>query len=208
MEYSIQHMQLGVPVGQTLFGKTVLIIGFGNIGRELATRLKPFGVYILATKRSWNFDAPINGMKGSEDLVDEKGSNEVLLEFASRADIVVTCCHLTPETAGMINSTFLAALRKGALLVNIARGGVLDYGAVKASLEMNHLGGLGIDVAWFEPFDPTDPLLQHPKVLITPHIAGVTDMSYQKMAKVIADTTLEVQAGTSISSIEGIECVN
>lgn len=73
---------------------------------------------------------------------------------------------------------------KGSLLVNIARGGILDYKSVLHHLQSGHLGGLAIDVAWTEPFDPDDPILKFPNVLITPHVAGVTVYSYRKMAKV------------------------
>lgn len=73
---------------------------------------------------------------------------------------------------------------KGSLLVNIARGGLLDYNAVHQHLQSGHLGGLAIDVAWTEPFDPEDPILKFPNVLITPHVAGVTEYSYRTMAKV------------------------
>ena len=73
---------------------------------------------------------------------------------------------------------------QGALLVNIARGGLLDYNAVLHHLESGHLGGLGIDVAWTEPFDPDDAILNFPNVIITPHVAGVTEYSYRYMAKV------------------------
>ncbi len=69
-------------------------------------------------------------------------------------------------------------------MVNVGRGGLLDYDAVMAALESGHLGGLGIDVAWTEPFNPSDSLLKYPNVLITPHIAGVTTLSYQSMSKV------------------------
>lgn len=75
---------------------------------------------------------------------------------------------------------------QGSLLVNIARGGLLDYDAVSHHLEIGHLGGLGIDVAWKEPFDPEDPILSHPNVLITPHLAGVTEYAYRTMAKVLS----------------------
>lgn len=68
--------------------------------------------------------------------------------------------------------------------MNVARGGLLDYDAVLAGLQSGHLGGLAIDVAWSEPFDPSDPILQFPNVLITPHIAGVTTLAYESMAKV------------------------
>lgn len=73
---------------------------------------------------------------------------------------------------------------QGAYIVNVARGGLLDYDAVLAALKSGHLGGLAIDVAWSEPFDPSDPILQFPNVLITPHVAGVTTYSYQNMGKV------------------------
>lgn len=73
---------------------------------------------------------------------------------------------------------------QGSLLVNIARGGLLDYEAIAHYLESGHLGGLGIDVAWTEPFDPNDPILKFKNVLITPHVGGVTEHSYRSMAKV------------------------
>lgn len=79
----------------------------------------------------------------------------------------------------MINFFF-----QGCLLVNIARGGLLDYEAVYNGLKSGDVGGLGTDVAWTEPFDPDDPILKFPNVLLTPHVAGVTEQSYRAMAKV------------------------
>lgn len=75
-------------------------------------------------------------------------------------------------------------LFQGAILVNIARGGLLDYDAVLNHLKCGHLGGLGIDVAWTEPFDPDNAILNFRNVIITPHVAGVTEYSYRYMAKV------------------------
>jgi len=74
--------------------------------------------------------------------------------------------------------------KQGSYLVNIARGRLLDYKAVFDHLESGHLAGLGIDVAWMEPFDPEDPVLKFSNVVITPHVAGVTEYSYRTMAKV------------------------
>lgn len=68
--------------------------------------------------------------------------------------------------------------------MNVARAGLLDYEAVVQHLESGHLGGLGIDVAWKEPFDPNDPVLKFRNVILTPHVAGVTEHSYRSMAKV------------------------
>ena len=84
----------------------------------------------------------------------------------------------------VLHLAFVGLLFQGALLVNIARGGLLEYEAVLCHLKSGRLGGLGIDVAWTEPFDPDDPILKFPNVLITPHVAGVTEHSYRSMAKV------------------------
>ncbi|XP_059461544.1 uncharacterized protein LOC132190539 [Corylus avellana] len=213
MQIAVKQRKLGEPLGETLLGKTVFILGFGNIGIDLARRLRPFGVKIIATKRSWashsqdpsqsNGASVQNG--STHDLVDEKGSQEDIQEFASRADIVVCCLILNSETAGTVNKSFISSMRKGALLVNIARGGLLDYEAVLYNLESGHLGGLGIDVAWTEPFDPNDPILKFKNVLITPHIGGVTEHSFRSMSKVVGDVALQLHAG---SPLTGIEFVN
>lgn len=82
---------------------------------------------------------------------------------------------------------------KGSHLVNIARGKILDYDSVLHHLQSGHLGGLAIDVAWTEPFDPDDPILKFPNVLITPHVAGVTEYSYRKMAKVFVHSNILIK---------------
>ncbi|XP_030513037.1 hydroxypyruvate reductase isoform X2 [Rhodamnia argentea] len=209
MQVSVNQRKLGEPIGETLFGKTVLIVGFGNIGVDLAKRLRPFGVKIIATRRSWclNSQAPLqsngldqNGMSG--DLVDVKGSHNDICNFAGEADIVVCCLSLNKDTVGIINDSFISSMRKGALLINIARGGLLDYEAVAHHLESGHLGGLGTDVAWTEPFDPNDKIFKYKNVLLTPHVAGVTEHSYRSMAKVVGDVVLQLHAGTSVTGIE------
>lgn len=207
MDNSIRLKRLGEPCGETLFGKTVFILGCGNIGIELAKRLKPFGVKILATKRSWssqmNGSSALNGY--IDGLVDEKGSHGDAYKFAGMADIVACCLNMNSETAGVVNHSFIQSMKKGAYLVNVARGGLLDYDAVANGLKSGHLGGLGIDVAWKEPFDPDDPILQLPNVIITPHVAGVTEHSYRSMAKVVGDVAVQLHQG---STMTGIEFVN
>ncbi|XVF46878.1 hypothetical protein PTKIN_Ptkin03bG0063500 [Pterospermum kingtungense] len=208
MQISVKQKKLGVPVGETLLGKTVFIMGFGNIGIDLAKRLKPFGVKIIATKRSWasNMQVPVSKVPSQngdiDDLVDKKGSHGDIYEFASNADIVACCLSLNKGTVGIVNKSFISSMKKGALLVNIARGGLLDYEAVLHHLESGHLGGLGIDVAWTEPFDPDDPVLKFKNVIITPHVAGVTEHSYRTMAKVVGDVALQLHAGNPLEEIE------
>jgi phosphoglycerate dehydrogenase-like enzyme len=180
MQISLRNRLLGEPTGDTLLGKTVFILGYGNIGIELAKRLKPFGSRVIATKRFW----PASIVDSDSRLVDEKGSHEDIYTFAGKADIVVVCLRLNKETAEIVNKEFICSMKKGALLVNIARGGLINYESAFQNLESGHLGGLGIDVAWSEPFDPNDPILKFKNVIITPHVAGVTEYSYRSMAKV------------------------
>lgn len=203
MQIAVNQRKLGEPVGETLFGKTVFILGFGNIGIDLAKRLRGFGVKITATKRSWASN-PQDSCQTNfhNDLVDEKGGHEDIHKFASNADIVVCCLSLNRQTAGIVNKTFISSMRKGAILVNIARGGLLDYEAVLYHLKSGHLGGLGIDVSWSEPFDPDDPILKFKNVVITPHVAGVTEHSYRSMAKVVGDVALQLHAGAPFTGIE------
>lgn len=210
MKNAVKSRKLGEPHGETLFGKTVFIMGFGSIGEELAKRLKPFGVKIIATKRSWasypQDSSQQNGLSATlgciNDLVDEKGCHTDIHKFASVADIVVCCLSMNPETAGIVNECFISSMKKGAYLVNIARGGLLEYSAVMSNLKSGHLGGLGIDVAWTEPFNPDDPILKLPNVLITPHVAGVTELSYRSMAKVVGDVALQLHNGSPLTGIE------
>ncbi|KAM3306038.1 glyoxylate/hydroxypyruvate reductase HPR3 isoform X2 [Capsicum chacoense] len=213
LKISVEQKKLGEPIGDNLQGKTVFILGFGNIGIHLAKRLRPFDVKILATKRSWGrlaqdsskSEAPSVENDCYADLVDERGSHADILKFASKADIVVCCLAMNSETAGIVNNDFISVMRKGAILINISRGGLLDYDAVLTHLKSGHLGGLGIDVAWTEPFDPDDAILKFPDVIITPHVAGVTELSYRYMGKVVGDVALQLHAGEPFA---GIEIVN
>ncbi|KAF3525131.1 hypothetical protein F2Q69_00050542 [Brassica cretica] len=201
MQMSVQSRLLGQPTGGTLLGKTVFILGYGNIGIELAKRLKPFGSRVIATKRSW----PASVMNSDSSLVDEKGSHEDIYTFASKADIVVVCLRLSKETSFDRIVIDISGCFQGALLVNIARGGLVNYESAYQSLESGHLGGLGTDVAWSEPFDPNDPILKFKNVIMTPHVAGVTEYSYRSMAKVVGDVALQLHEGLPLT---GIELVN
>ncbi|XP_057453903.1 uncharacterized protein LOC130745588 [Lotus japonicus] len=203
LQISIQQKKVGEPITDTLLGKTIFILGFGNIGMDLAKRLQPFGVKVIATKRSWTSYA--QNSNDVDDLVDVKGSHEDIYDFARKADIVVCCLTLNKQTAGIIDDKFISSMKKGALLVNVARGGLVDYGAVVNHLKSGHLGGLGTDVAWTEPFDPDDQILKFKNVILTPHVAGVTEHSYRSMAKVVGDVVLQLHAGLPLT---GIELVN
>ncbi|CAL5066112.1 unnamed protein product [Urochloa decumbens] len=109
MDTAVNQKDLGSPTGETIFGKTVLILGFGAIGLEIAKRLKPFGVKILATKRNWSSGSlPCD----IDELVDKKGGPEDMYELAGEADIVITCLLQNNETVGIVDNMFLSVMKK------------------------------------------------------------------------------------------------
>jgi phosphoglycerate dehydrogenase-like enzyme len=165
-----------------LQGKRVLIIGFGNIARELCPRLLPFGVRISALRRSPWGAAPLDpASRAAEAALEDRGTwPQDALRLAAEADVVVVTCKQDAANAGMVGADFLAACRPGVRLVNVARGGLLDYAAVAQALESGKIGGMGLDVQFSEPCDPDDYVARHPAVYLTPHVAGVTEQSCER----------------------------
>lgn len=92
----------------------------------------------------------------------------------------------------MVNSEFYAKAKDGFALINVARGGLLDHAATLAALESGKLLGLGADVWWSEPLDPEDPIAKHEKVIVTPHIGGVTEVSYENMSRKLIEESWKV----------------
>jgi phosphoglycerate dehydrogenase-like enzyme len=141
-----------------LAGSTVMILGYGSIGTAVAARLEPFEVKLIRVARH---------ARSGVHSVDE------LDGLLALADIVVVLLPLTAETEQLLNGDALARMRHGALLVNAARGGVVDYKALLESLRDRRLRA-ALDVTDPEPLPATDPLWDAPGVLITPHLAGDT----------------------------------
>jgi phosphoglycerate dehydrogenase-like enzyme len=146
----------------TLHDATVAVVGFGNIGREVATRLRAFGARIIAVTRSGRPDA----------LADEVVAADRMLDAFERSDAVVLAVPLNAQTRHLIDARALAALRPHAIVINVARGGVVDQTALATALAEGRLGGAGLDVTDPEPLSPDDPLWTLPNALITPHVAG------------------------------------
>jgi phosphoglycerate dehydrogenase-like enzyme len=150
-----------VKIG-TLHGATVAVVGFGNIGREVAVRLRAFGARIVAVTRSGRPDP----------LADESARGEDLLDVLGRTDAVVLALPLNAQTRHLIDAPALAAMQQHALLVNVSRGGVVDQAALTRALVEERIGGAGLDVSDPEPLPADDPLWTLPNALITPHVAG------------------------------------
>lgn len=161
-------------MGRELAGRTVGLIGLGNIGRRVAEICRlAFGCRILATD-PW-LDAATIAAAGAEKVA--------LGDLLAASDIVSVHCPLNAETRGMIGSAALAAMRPAAILVNTARQFIHDEAAVLAALDAGRLAAAGLDCWDREPQpDPANPLLLHPRVLASPHTAGVTHESRRRIA--------------------------
>ena len=154
--------QSGATAIGTLHDATVTVVGFGNIGRQIAARLRGFGARIIAVTRSGRPDP----------LADEVVPSDRMHDALGRSDAVVLAVPLNATTRHLIDARALAAMRPHALLINIARGGVIDQTALATALAEGKLGGAGLDVTDPEPLPPDDPLWSLPNALITPHVAG------------------------------------
>jgi phosphoglycerate dehydrogenase-like enzyme len=183
---SLRARRIGVPIGTTLKGKTVAIVGFGGIGRALARRLRAFSVRIVAISR--------HGPRGAEAEADLHLPASGLHAALEQADFVVVATPLQAETRGLIGRDAFAHMKRGAFLVNIARGAVVDREALLEALRSGKLGGAGLDVFWEEPPDPADPLFSY-EVVATPHVGGATDTSLQDIAREVAANVNRLRRG-------------
>lgn len=190
--------KFGSPVGMALKGKTAAIIGYGGIGREVARRLAGFDMNVLALSRTGVKHTP----EESAIPVAAHYSQEHLVECLSQANFVIVAPPLNQETRGLIGAAEFGAMQAGAFVINVARGPVVDYAALLAALQSGHIAGAGLDVFWEEPFDPADPLMAC-NVVVTPHIAGSTDLSLQGIAGKVAENINRVRAG-----LVPFNCVN
>jgi D-3-phosphoglycerate dehydrogenase len=170
-----------------LAGKTVLIVGFGRIGTRTACRCAAFDMTVLIHDPYINQDNIRSaGFEPASDL------NIAL----PRADIVCIHCPKNPETVGLFNATRLGLMKKGGLIVNTARGGIIEEPALYQALVSGHLAGAGLDVFEQEPTPPDNPLLQLDQVISSPHMAGVTTEAVAAMAVATSRNILSVLDGS------------
>jgi len=160
-----------------LYGKTVGIVGYGSIGRQIARLLQPFGVNVLATKR--NAMKPTDDGYIAEGLGDPKGDfikrlypPQALKSMLRECHFVIITVPLTRETENLINGKMLSALKPGSYLVDITRGGIVNINDVLDALKSGHLAGAALDVFPEEPLPQNNPVWQTPGLIITPHISG------------------------------------
>jgi phosphoglycerate dehydrogenase-like enzyme len=168
-----------------LAGKRVLIVGAGSIGEGIADRLRPFEVALTLVARRAR-----DGVHGVDELP----------ELLPRADIVVLVVPLTDSTIGLVDADFLAAMPDGALLVNAARGRVVDTAALTVEVAKGRLGA-ALDVTDPEPLPPGDPLWQLPNVLLTPHVAASVGGVLERAYALVGDQVRRYVAGEPLLNV-------
>jgi glyoxylate reductase len=171
-------------LGLELNGATAGVVGLGKIGEAFARRCEGFGMEVLYGARAPKPEAEARGWRFSD--IDA-------LLVAS--DIVSLHVSLNAETRGLLDRRRLGLMKPGAILVNTARGGVVDQDALVEALRSGHLGGAGLDVTEPEPLPPDHALLSCPNTLVTPHIASATPVTRARLAAVAAENVRAVAEG-------------
>jgi len=164
-----------------LKGKTLGIIGLGNIGQETARLAKVFGMRVVGTKRS------IVKQELSAMEVDKVYPRHDLLEMLGECDFVALAVPLTEETAKMIGEQELKAMKPTSYLINIARGGVMDESTLIQALKEEWIAGAGLDVFESEPLPPENELWEMPNVILSPHIAGGSEMYGTRLTELFCE---------------------
>lgn len=161
-----------------LSGTVALIVGFGAVGRAVAERLRAFGMRIWAVTHSGKADG---------SLAERVFPAAQLKAALPDADYVILAAPETPETHHLMGAEQLAAMKPSAILVNVARGSLVDQDALIAALEKRAIAGAALDVASPEPLPPESPLWSLNNVFITPHTSGISDRIWQRQTELLID---------------------
>jgi len=161
-------------------GRTVGLVGYGGVPRKLAPVLRALGAHVVA----WSRRPPDDGTESVS-----------LDDLLARADIVSLHVPATPETNGLLGRSRIAAMRRGAILINTARGALVDEAALVDALEDGHVAAAGLDVFADEPVGADRPILRLPNVVVSPHVAWVTDRTFERSLAVAVENCRRLGAG-------------
>jgi phosphoglycerate dehydrogenase-like enzyme len=173
-------------------GKTMLVVGLGGIGSEVAKRAHALGMKVVATRAS--------GRTGPQ-FVSYVGLPDELLKLASEADFVVNTAPLTPQTTGIFDAAFFAKMKPSAYFINVARGRSVVTSALVEALNNKKIAGAGLDVTDPEPLPPDHPLWKAPNVIITPHVANDSDLGFDAQMQVVRENLRRYLAGERMLSV-------
>ena len=181
--------------GRELSGRTLGVFGMGNIGKALARiAVHGFGMKVICHTRSGTAADGVTAVRLSD-----------LLE---RADILALCAPLTPQTRGIIDAEALARMKAGAILINVARGPLVDEAALISDLRSGHLAGAAIDVFDTQPLPRDHAVFGLPNLILTPHMAGITEESMLRMGQGVVAEAARVLAGDLPDNLVNPECID
>lgn len=182
-----QHEYVGDRLPWLVSGRTLGLVGVGTIGAALAQRASALGMRVVALRR--HADAPavpgVDRVFGRDDLAAMLGA----------CDVVVVAAPLTPDTEGLFDAAAFAAMKPGALFVNVGRARIVDTAALVGALESGHLGGASLDVFPEEPLPSAHPLWRCPNVILTPHTSGFRRGHWDEVVAVFADNLARYRSG-------------
>ncbi len=168
-----------------LIGKTVVLLGVGAVGEELAKRCHAFGMKVIG----------VDSVRKSAPGVEAIHSPDRLTELACGADFLIILVPYTKETHHLVNAGVLDAMKPSSVLINISRGHVVDEGALVRTLAARRIAAAGLDVFQTEPLPADNPLWDLPNVMITPHVGGMSDIYAQQVMPVLIDNITAYAAG-------------
>jgi phosphoglycerate dehydrogenase-like enzyme len=202
LDYFMREQEQGVwaraaPLEATdLESRTVLVVGLGGIGTEVARRAHALGMHVIATRAS--------GHEGP-DFVSYVGLPDELLKLTRDADYIVNCTPLTPETTGIFNREFFAAMKPSAYFLSVGRGRSTVTADLIAALRDGRIAGAGLDVVDPEPLPADSPLWKLPNVIITPHVSANTEVSRQQRDALLRENLRRYVAGDQMLAVVDIE---
>lgn len=184
------------PAFGEVAGRTMLVVGLGGIGTQVAKRAHGLGMRVIATR---------NSRRSGPDYVEYVGLADELLELASRADVVVNAAPLTDATRGLFNAKFFETMKPDAYFISVGRGQSTVTDDLVKALEAGQIAGAALDVTDPEPLPPGHPLWTAPNVIISPHVAGRSREAFARIGALVAENLRRYVAGEPLLSVVNIE---
>lgn len=182
----------GYRMPKEIRGSTTGIIGYGAIGRAIAQVARGFGMSVLAVDR--------HVMRG-DGSVERVASIDELHEVLAQSDVVMVAAPYTPETHHLLDEQAFNAIKRGAYVIVVSRGGIVDEAALIAALRDERVAGAGLDVLEKEPLPAESPLWEMPNVIITPHLAGSSDQKERRCVEILVDNLIRYGKGEPLANV-------
>jgi phosphoglycerate dehydrogenase-like enzyme len=172
-------------------GRTVLILGLGKTGQAVAQRAKAMGMTVIGVRAQPAAIASVDEVHGAHELP----------ALWPRADFIVVCVPLLPDTRGLVGPDALTAIKSGTFLIDVSRGGVVDQAALMAALDAGHLAGAALDVFETEPLPSENPLWAYENVTITPHCSSIYEGWDLKAVRMFSDNLARYRRGEPLQNV-------